>query len=198
MAAQDELTFGAGPELHGAVDRRDPRFDGVFFVAITTTRIYCRPVCQSRRANPDHRRFFPTAAAAERAGFRACKRCRPEAAPGRAACDALARLAVEAAQRIEAGGLNGRRVSDLASELGVSARHLRRALKHKLGTSPVALAQRYRLRLASRLLGETRRSVTTIAYAAGFQSLRRFNALVRAQFGVSPTALRERLAERMG
>ena len=195
MAAQNELTLGAGA-WHRAVDDRDPRFDGMLFVAITTTRIYCRPVCHSRRANPDHRRFFPTASDAERAGFRACKRCRPERAPGRAACDAVARIAVEATERIEAGALNGRGVSDLAGDLGVSARHLRRALRRELGMSPIMLAQRCRIRVAARLLGDTRRPVTTIAYAAGFQSLRRFNALVREQFGVSPTILRERLAQR--
>src|SRR6266571_8228426 len=124
-----------------AVDARDPRFDGVFFVGITTTRVYCRPVCPSRLAYDRHRRFFDSAAAAERAGFRPCLRCRPELAPGRAGragravLDAVSRLARAAAQRIAAGALNGHSVADLASELGVSERHLRRALEHEIGVS---------------------------------------------------------------
>ena len=125
-----------------AVDARDPRFDGVFFVGITTTRVYCRPACKSRLAYDRHRRFFNSAAAAERAGFRPCLRCRPELAPGRAEAqlDAVSRLAQVAAQRIAAGALNGRNVADLAAELGVSERHLRRALEREIGASPLALA----------------------------------------------------------
>src|SRR5687768_18320609 len=99
-----------------ALDARDARFDGLFFVGIVTTGIYCRPTCPSRRADPDHRRFFDSAAAAERAGFRPCLRCRPELAPGRALIDAVSRLADTAAQRIAAGALNGRRVAELAAE----------------------------------------------------------------------------------
>src|SRR5436189_6230658 len=116
-----------------AVDARDPRFDGVFYVGITTTRVYCRPCCPSRLAYDRHRRFFNSAAAAERAGFRPCLRCRPELAPGRAVVDAISRLACEATQRIAAGALNGRSVGTLARELGVSERHLRRALGPEVG-----------------------------------------------------------------
>src|SRR6266516_2054384 len=105
-----------------AVDARDPRFDGVFFVGITTTHVYCRPVCRSRLAYDSHRRFFDSAAAAERAGFRPCLRCRPELAPGRAALDAVSQLAHEATQRIAAGALNGRNVATLARDLGVCER----------------------------------------------------------------------------
>ena len=146
-----------------AVDARDPRFDGVFFVAITTTRVYCRPVCPSRLAQNRHRRFFESAAAAERAGYRPCLRCRPELAPGRANPDMVSRLAQLAAQRISAGGLNGRTVADLAGEFGVSDRHLRRALEHEIGVSPLELAQTHRLLLAKRLLVDTDLSVTRIA-----------------------------------
>src|SRR6266851_7319438 len=99
-----------------AVDARDARFDGVFFVGITSTRVYCRPACKSRLAYDHHRRFFNSAAAAERAGFRPCLRCRPELAPGRAVLDAVSRLAQAAAQRIAAGALNGHSVAELASE----------------------------------------------------------------------------------
>src|SRR5690606_35036482 len=124
-----------------ALDARDARFDGLFFVGITSTRVYCRPVCPARVAYPSHRRFFDTAAAAECAGLRPCLRCRPELAPGRAMIDAVSRLAHAAARRIEAGALNGRSVAELAHELGVSDRHLRRAIERELGVSPVELAQ---------------------------------------------------------
>jgi len=173
-----------------AVDMRDARYDGLFFVAVVTTRIYCRPTCPSRRANPRHRQFFGSAAAAERAGFRPCLRCRPDQSPGRALIDAVSRLAYAAAQRIEAGALNGRSVADLAAELGVSERHLRRALQRELGVSPHELAQTHRLVLARRLLAETALSVTDVAFASGFESLRRFNVAFHERYGMSPRALR--------
>jgi AraC family transcriptional regulator of adaptative response / DNA-3-methyladenine glycosylase II len=172
-----------------ALDARDARFDGVFFVGITTTRIYCRPVCPSRISFRSHRRFFGSAAAAEGAGFRPCLRCRPELAPGCAPVDAVPRLAIAAARRIEAGALNGQSVADLARSLGVSERHLRRAVERELGVSPIALAQTHRLLLAKRLLADTNLSVTRIAFASGFQSLRRFNAAFRAQYRMPPSAL---------
>jgi AraC family transcriptional regulator, regulatory protein of adaptative response / DNA-3-methyladenine glycosylase II len=173
-----------------AVSARDARFDGVFFVAITTTRVYCRPVCPARVTYPNRRRFFNSAAAAECAGYRPCLRCRPELAPGRALMDAVPRLAHAAAYRIGAGALNGAGVGDLARELGVSERHLRRALEREVGVSPVALAQTHRLLLAKRLLADSALSVTQIAYASGFQSLRRFNTVVREQYRMPPSALR--------
>src|SRR5262245_23418997 len=130
-----------------ALDARDPRFDGLFYVGITTTGIYCRPVCPARVSHTERRRFFDSAAAAERAGFRPCLRCRPELAPGRAVIDAVSRLASAAARRIAAGALNGRSVARLAAELGVSERHLRRALERELGVSPLELARTHRLLL---------------------------------------------------
>lgn len=179
-----------------ALDARDARFDGLFFVGIVTTGIYCRPTCPSRRADPDHRRFFNSAAAAEHAGFRPCLRCRPELAPGKTLIDAVSRLASTAAQRIAAGALNGRSVADLAAELDVSERHLRRALRRELGVSPVELAQTHRLLLAKRLLAETTLSVTDVAFASGFESLRRFNVAFRERYGMSPSALRRPSAAR--
>jgi AraC family transcriptional regulator of adaptative response / DNA-3-methyladenine glycosylase II len=173
-----------------ALGARDPRFDGLFFVGITSTHIYCRPVCPARVSYPDHRRFFDSAAAAEGAGFRPCLRCRPELAPGRAIIDAVPRLANVAAHRIAAGALNGRSVRDLAHDMGVSERHLRRALEREVGVSPLELAQTHRLLLAKRLLADTQLSVTRVAYASGFQSLRRFNAVFRERYRMSPTALR--------
>ena len=173
-----------------AVSSRDPRFDGVFFVGITTTRIYCRPVCPARVSYPDRRRFFGTAAAAERSGFRPCLRCRPELAPGKALCDAVPRLARAAALRIAEGALNGRSVGALAHELGVGGRQLRRAMERELGVSPVELAQTHRLLLATCLLTDTHLPVTRVAYSSGFQSLRRFNSVFRERYRMSPSALR--------
>jgi AraC family transcriptional regulator of adaptative response / DNA-3-methyladenine glycosylase II len=173
-----------------ALDARDARFDGLFFVGIVTTGIYCRPTCPSRRAAPDHRRFFNSAAAAEHAGFRPCFRCHPELAPGQTLIDTVSRLAYAAAYRIGAGALNGRSVAALATELSVSERHLRRALRRELGVSPVELAQTHRLLLAKRLLAETALSVTDIAFASGFESLRRFNFAFHERYGVSPSTLR--------
>ncbi|MBA3259567.1 MAG: DNA-3-methyladenine glycosylase 2 family protein, partial [Gemmatimonadales bacterium] len=173
-----------------ALGARDARFDGLFYVGIITTRVYCRPMCPARVSYPDHRRFFDSAAAAECAGFRPCLRCRPELAPGRAPFNAVPRLADAAAYRIGAGALNGHSVADLARELGVSARHLRRALERQVGVSPVALAQTHRLLLAKRLLADTGLSVTRIAFASGFQSLRRFNTVFRERYRMSPSAVR--------
>jgi len=173
-----------------ALNARDVRFDGVFFVAITSTGIYCRPVCPTRVARAENRRFFDSAASAERAGYRPCLRCRPELAPGLAVMDAVPRLARVAAHRIGSGALNGRAVAELARELGVSERHLRRALEREFGVSPVELAQTHRLLLAKRLLADTSLSVTHIAFASGFQSLRRFNSVFRERYRLSPSAVR--------
>jgi AraC family transcriptional regulator of adaptative response / DNA-3-methyladenine glycosylase II len=173
-----------------AVETRDARFDGVFFVGISSTGIYCRPICPARATRRQNRRFFSNAAAAERAGFRPCLRCRPELAPGRARVDAVPRLAQSAALRIAAGALNGSDVERLASEFGVTGRQLRRALRQELGVSPIELAQTHRLLLAKQLLTDTRLPVSQIAYSSGFQSVRRFNALFRARYRLNPEALR--------
>ncbi len=175
-----------------ALAARDARFDGVFFVGISTTMIYCRPVCPARVSYPDRRRFFESAAAAERDGFRPCLRCRPELAPGRALVDAVPRVARAAALRIAAGALNGRGVGHLARELGVGQRQLRRAMERELGVSPVELAQTHRLLLAKCLLTDTPLPVTRVAFASGFQSLRRFNAVFRERYRMSPSVLRQR------
>jgi len=173
-----------------ALGARDARFDGLFFVGITSTGVYCRPVCPARVAYPDRRRFFESPAAAESAGFRPCLRCRPELAPGRAIIDAVPRLAHVAAHRIAAGALNEQTVGELAQDLGVSERHLRRALEREAGVSPLELAQTHRLLLAKRLLADTALPITRIAYASGFQSLRRFNAVFRERYRMSPSMVR--------
>jgi AraC family transcriptional regulator of adaptative response / DNA-3-methyladenine glycosylase II len=179
-----------------ALEARDVRFDGVFFVGIASTGIYCRPICPARATLRKNRRFFDNAAAAERAGFRPCLRCRPELAPGRARVDAVPRLAQSAALRIAAGALNGHSVDRLARELGVSGRQLRRALQQELGVTPIELAQTHRLLLAKQLLTDTRLPITQVAYASGFQSLRRFNALFRARYRLNPDGLRRQRSAR--
>jgi AraC family transcriptional regulator of adaptative response / DNA-3-methyladenine glycosylase II len=147
MQPAGSLILLSSDQCQRAARARDPRFDGVFFIGVTTTGIYCRPICPARLVRPTRRRFFVSAAAAERSGYRPCLRCRPELAPGRAPADAVSRLAFAAALRIAAGALNDGSVADLARELGVSARHLRRALERQLGVSPVELAQTHRLLL---------------------------------------------------
>jgi AraC family transcriptional regulator of adaptative response / DNA-3-methyladenine glycosylase II len=180
------------PEVcYRALAARDPRFDGVFFVGVRTTRIYCRPVCTARTPGRDRCRFFPSAAAAERAGFRPCLRCRPELAPGNAPVDATGRVARAAAARIEAGALDdGGRLDALADELGLSTRQLRRAVRKELGVSPVELAQTHRLLLAKQLLTETRLPMIEVAFASGFASVRRFNALFRSHYRLTPSQVR--------
>jgi AraC family transcriptional regulator, regulatory protein of adaptative response / DNA-3-methyladenine glycosylase II len=177
---------------HDAVDTRDPAFDGVFFVAITSTRIYCRPVCPSRLARRENRRFFTTRTAAEAAGFRACKRCRPELERGNTPLDAVPRLAQLAVDEISGGALDGTSVKALAGSLGMTDRHLRRALAREVGASPTRIAVARRLRAATDLLRDMRQSITQVAYASGFQSLRRFNAVFREEFAMSPSEWRKR------
>ncbi len=177
---------------HDAVDTRDPAFDGVFLVAITSTRIYCRPVCPSRPARRENRRFFDTGAAAEAAGFRACKRCRPELARGETPLDVVPRRALAAASQIATGVLNGRSVHALAATLGVSDRHLRRTLGRAVGVSPFRLGLEQRLQTARDLLAGTQHTITRVAYDSGFQSVRRFNAAFRQQYRMSPSEWRER------
>ncbi len=173
-----------------AVCARDGRFDGLFFVAVMTTGIYCRPVCRARTPGRDRCRFFRTRAEAEREGFRACFRCRPELAPGQGAVDALPPIVERAVARIEAGELNDRSVDDLARSLEVSGRHLRRAVTAALGVGPVALAQSRRLALAKQLLQDTSLPIAELALASGFASVRRFNVLFQARFARPPTAVR--------
>ncbi|MBL6750346.1 MAG: helix-turn-helix domain-containing protein [Nevskia sp.] len=173
---------------------RDARFDGQFFVGVTSTGIYCRPVCPARTPRQDRCRFFANAASAEHEGYRPCLRCRPELAPGRAPVDSVGRLAAAAVARIEAGALNEDGIDALAAELGIGSRQLRRAIEREYGVAPVELAQTQRLLLAKRLLTDTDVKVADVAFASGFSSLRRFNHLFRSRYGLSPTGLRRRQA----
>jgi AraC family transcriptional regulator of adaptative response / DNA-3-methyladenine glycosylase II len=173
-----------------ALQARDARFDGRFFVGVSTTGVYCRPICPARTPRRDRCSFHPNAAVAEKAGFRACFRCRPELAPGHASIDAVPRLVASALGRIDEGYLDGASVDALARELGVSGRHLRRVFEVELGVSPIELAQTRRLARAKQLLHDSELSLTAIAYASGFRSLRRFNTAVLERFGRPPSELR--------
>jgi AraC family transcriptional regulator of adaptative response / DNA-3-methyladenine glycosylase II len=177
--------------LYEALLTRDRRFDGRVFVGVRSTGIYCRPVCTVRPPRFENCSFYPTAASAERAGFRPCLRCRPELAPGTAApVDAVPRLAALAVRRIEDGALGELSLDELAAEFGVTSRHLRRAVRQEIGLNPVELAQTQRLLLAKQLLTDTRMTVTEAAFAAGFRSLRRFNATFKQRYRLTPTTLR--------
>ncbi len=175
-----------------ALSTGDARFDGVFFVGVSSTGIYCRPICPAKAPRRENCTFFPSAAAAERAGYRPCLRCRPELAPGNSQVDASSRLAAAAASRIEDGALTEGSVEDLASELGITDRHLRRVIETEYGVSPIELAQTQRLLLAKRLLTDTRLPITEVALASGFSSLRRFNALFKERYRLNPKDLRKR------
>lgn len=177
---------------YDALRARDDRFDGRFFVGVRTTSIYCRPVCPARTPLKRNVDFFVHAAAAERAGFRPCLRCRPELAPGAAPMDAPDRIAQLAVARIEAGALDEGDAESLAASLGVSSRQLRRVVETSFGATPVELAQTRRLLLAKQLLSDTRLPMAVVAQAAGFGSVRRFNHLFTSRYGMAPGRLRQR------
>ncbi|CAL9391427.1 helix-turn-helix domain-containing protein [Streptomyces cellulosae] len=173
-----------------AVRSRDARFDGVFFFAVETTGIYCRPSCPAVTPKRAHVRFFPTAAAAQGAGFRACRRCRPDAVPGSAEWNVRADVVGRAMRLIADGVVDREGVAGLAARLGYSARQVQRQLTAELGAGPVALARAQRAHTARVLLQTTGLPVTEIAFAAGFASVRQFNDTVRAVYATTPTGLR--------
>ena len=175
-----------------ALRARDARFDGRFFVAVSSTRIYCRPVCTVKPPRRENCRFYPSAAAAESAGYRPCLRCRPELAPGNASVDATSRVAQAAASLLEDRAMDEDGLPAVAARLGITDRHLRRAFGAEFGVSPVEFAQTQRLLLAKRLLTDTALPVTEVAFASGFGSLRRFNALFRERYRLQPAQLRRR------
>ncbi|MER6818313.1 AlkA N-terminal domain-containing protein [Streptomyces cellulosae] len=173
-----------------AVCSRDARFDGVFFFAVETTGIYCRPSCPAVTPKRAHVRFFPTAAAAQGAGFRACRRCRPDAVPGSAEWNVRADAVGRAMRLIADGVVDREGVAGLAARLGYSARQVQRQLTAELGAGPVALARAQRAHTARVLLQTTGLPVTEVAWAAGFASVRQFNDTVRAVYATTPTGLR--------
>lgn len=169
---------------------RDPRFDGRFFVGVLSTGIYCRPICPARTPKRRHVVFYPSAAAAQEAGFRPCLRCRPETAPDLAAWRGTSNTVARALALIERGALDEDGVESLAERLGVGARQLRRLFRQHLGASPVAVAQTKRVLLAKQLIHDTRLPMTQVALAAGFGSIRRFNEAFHDLYGRPPGALR--------
>jgi AraC family transcriptional regulator, regulatory protein of adaptative response / DNA-3-methyladenine glycosylase II len=179
-----------------ALDRarisRDPRFDGKFFIGVTSTGIYCRPICPVRSPKRSHIRYFATAAAAAEAGFRPCLRCRPEAAPGTPAWLGTSAVVRRGLRLIDHGALNEGSVDALAARLGIGPRHLHRLFVQHVGASPIVVAQTRRLHFAKRLLDETTLPMTEIALAAGFGSVRRFNATFQKTYGRTPRELRKR------
>ena len=173
-----------------ALISRDPRFDGLMYVGVSSTGIYCRLICNSRRPLKRNCTFYPNAAAAEQAGFRPCLRCRPEIAPGNALVDSRKRLAVALGRRIEGGALNEISVPELAAEMGISDRHLRRVIQEEFGVSPNKLLETQRLLTAKMLLTDTTMPVTEVAYASGFASLRRFNDAFKTNYRLNPSQFR--------
>ena len=174
-----------------AMKAHDARFDGRFFVGVSSTHIYCRPICRVRLPQQKNCTFHPSAAAAEAAGFRPCLRCRPELAPGFAATEASAKLARTAARMIEDGVANDVDLLLVAQKIGVTDRHLRRIFCEEFGVSPVQYAQTHRLLLAKRLLTDTALPVAEVAFASGFSSVRRMNTLFAERYRFSPTRLRK-------
>jgi len=175
---------------------RDRRFDGQFFSGVRTTRIYCRPVCPVRPAKAENVSFYPSAAAAERAGFRPCLRCRPETAPFSPAWKGSLATVERAVRLISEGALDGAPVEVLAASLGVGARHLSRLFDKHLGASPGQIAKTARVQRAKRLLDDTKLPMIEIALLAGFRSLRRFNAVFAEVYRRPPTEIRR--AQRNG
>ena len=173
-----------------AVSSRDARFDGWFFVGVTSTGIYCRPSCPATTPKRRNLRFYPTAAAAQHEGFRACRRCRPDTAPGSPEWNQRADLAGRAMRLVNDGVVDRDGVGGLARRLSVSERHLHRVLVAELGAGPLALARARRAHTARVLIETTALPFTQIAFAAGFASIRQFNDTVREAFGASPTVLR--------
>lgn len=169
---------------------RDPRFDGKFFIAVTSTRIYCRPICPARSPKDENIRYYPTAAAAQAAGFRPCLRCRPEASPGTPAWLGTSGVVSRALRLITDGALDRDGVDALADRLGVTARHLRRLFVQHLGATPIDVALTRRVHFAKKLIDETDLPIAQIAFASGFGSLRRFNGVIRRTYSRTPTELR--------
>jgi len=196
---------GDGAAFYRAYAARDPRFDGVFFVGVTSTGIYCRPVCTARTPKAANCRFFDSAAAAEKAAFRPCLRCRPELAPGHAPVDDARRIAHLVARRIEEGmlddpapraerpssGAASAGLERIAARFGWSSRQIRRMVHRELGVSPMELVLTRRLLLAKQLLTETTLPITEIAFASGFSSLRRFNDAFGGRYGMPPSRFRK-------
>lgn len=181
--------------LYAAFKAKDARFDGRFFVGISSTGIYCRPVCRAKLPKAENCTFYRTAAEAEQAGYRPCLLCRPELAPGTSITDATADLIYRAARMLEESCGNGQNLKEIAERLGCTDRHLRRVFTAEYNVPPVQYLQTCRLLLAKNLLTDTNLSILDVAMSAGFGSLRRFNDVFKKQYHLAPTALRKRMSE---
>lgn len=177
-----------------ALARRDARYDGRFFTGVTTTGIFCRPVCPAVRPKPAHCIFFPSAAAAQSAGFRPCLRCRPESAPHSPAWNGVKTTVARALKLIEQGELAQHGVPHLARRLGIGERYLRRLFARHVGASPKAVEQTRRALLAKKLITDSARPMSDIACATGFRSIRQFNDAFHKLYGRPPSALRKTAA----
>jgi AraC family transcriptional regulator of adaptative response / DNA-3-methyladenine glycosylase II len=176
--------------LYPAISSKDRRFDGRFWVGVTSTGIYCRPSCPARTPKRENCRFFPSVAAASKAGFRACRRCAPDAVPGSPQWDSRADLTARAVRLINDGVVDRGGVPALASRLGYTERHLNRLLTAELGAGPLALARTQRAQTAKTLIAKTGMSLAEIAFASGFGSVRQFNDTFREVYGCAPSDLR--------
>src|SRR5689334_17031230 len=175
---------------------RDPRFDGIFFVGVTSTGIYCRPICPVKPPKEANCRFYNSAQEAEHAGFRPCLRCRPELAPGHAPVDHSQRMAHSIVQRIEGGNTDEKAALEaIAGEFELSSRQIRRIIQKELGVPPIQLLLTRRLLRAKQLLTETKLPVTEVAFASGFSSLRRFNHAFSTRYSMPPSRLRKNGAQ---
>lgn len=183
-------------QRYRAIDARDPRFDGQFYTAVRTTGIYCRPSCPARTPKASNVTFYETSAAAHEAGYRACKRCLPEAVPGTPAWNVRQDVAGRAMRLINDGVINRDGVAGLASRLGYSPRQLNRILGQELGAGPLSLARAARAQTARTLLVSTSMKLADIAFAAGFSSVRQFNETIAEVFDMTPTALRRTVRHR--
>jgi AraC family transcriptional regulator of adaptative response / DNA-3-methyladenine glycosylase II len=195
--AESTFRFVLDPRAcYRALKTRDERFDGRFFVAVTSTGIYCRPICPARPPKPEHCRFYPSAAAAQEAGFRPCLRCRPETAPDRGSWRGTSNTVSRGLALIAEGELDGddASVDTIAERLGVGGRQLRRLFQQHLGASPIAVAQTRRVLVAKQLIVDTRLPMSEIALAAGFGSVRRYNEIFQGLFRRPPSALRPKSA----
>lgn len=175
-----------------AASGRDARWDGRVYLGVTSTGIYCRPSCPARKPRPENCRFFRSAAACVAAGFRACKRCRPDALPGTRDWDVRGDLVARAVRRIRDGAVDAVGVAGLAAELAVSERHLRRMMVEEIGASPLQLARTRRAHAARALIEETDLPLADIAFAAGFGSVRQFGDTMREEFGIAPSRMSRR------
>ena len=182
-------------QCYQAVTSRDRRFDGMFFTAVRTTGIFCRPSCPARTPRRENVDFFVTAAAAADAGFRACRRCRPDASPNSPQWDTRGDLVARAMRLIRDGAVDRGGVDALSDELGYSTRQLGRLIHAELGAGPLALARTERVRTARTLIEATSMPMSDIAFAAGFSSIRQFNDTFRAMYSISPRQLRKAGAE---